>query len=312
MDKVVRLMKIIIAVQANPGITAQALAEKCEVTKRTIFRDIDLLTPITPIISEQKGYRFIGNFHLYPLNFSEQEAMAFSLLPSMLDKSKLPPGFDTAYDKVMSTHIKEKSMHQSMLQNITDIIQMGTPAHRQENPNFLQPIIQAAFENRSLQTIYHTQSRDETTTRKIDPYYLVPREQRFYLIAYCHSSQAIRTFRLSRFQHIELADSTFRRGDFNIKQYMKYTWSIDRGKKNTKFKVRFSPAVARYIKEEELFVQPWMKDLKDGGLLFEVTVNNEKEFIMWVLRYGPDAEILEPLSIREKLKQQLQQWIQMY
>lgn len=63
---------------------------------------------------------------------------------------------------------------------------------------------------------------------------------------------------------------------------MKNTWSIERGNKNTRFKVRFSPEVARYIKEEELFVEPRMKDLKDGTLMFEVTVNNEKEFLKWI------------------------------
>jgi predicted DNA-binding transcriptional regulator YafY len=78
------------------------------------------------------------------------------------------------------------------------------------------------------------------------------------------------------------------------------------------FKVRFSADVARYIKEEELFVHPRMKDLPDGGLLFEVTVNNEKEFLRWVLQYGPEAEILEPLDVRDALRTQLDTWRRLY
>jgi predicted DNA-binding transcriptional regulator YafY len=78
------------------------------------------------------------------------------------------------------------------------------------------------------------------------------------------------------------------------------------------FKVRFSADVARYIKEEELFVHPRMKDQNDGSLIFEVTVNNEKEFLKWVLQYGPSAEILEPKSVRDSLKAQLSQWVSMY
>lgn len=104
----------------------------------------------------------------------------------------------------------------------------------------------------------------------------------------------------------------FDKGDFNIKQYLKNTWSIDRGNKNTTFKVRFHPEVARYIKEEELFVHPRMTDEEDGSLLFEVTVNNDKEFIKWILQYGPNAEILEPVSARQGLKQQLEQWMNVY
>ena len=146
----------------------------------------------------------------------------------------------------------------------------------------------------------------------IDPYYLVPREQRFYLIGYCHLKQDIRTFRISRFQQVEITRQSFDKGDFNIKRYLKNTWSIDRGDKNMTFKVRFDAEIARYIKEEELFVHPRMKDQKDGSLIFEVTVNNEKEFLKWVLQYGPAAEILEPQSVRESIKEQLSQWSRMY
>lgn len=61
-----------------------------------------------------------------------------------------------------------------------------------------------------------------------------------------------------------------------------------------------------------MFVHPRMKDLKDGSMIFEVTVNNENEFIRWILQYGPAAEILEPASVRETLKGQLAQWTEMY
>lgn len=313
-DKVIRIFNIINAIQANPGISAADLALKCDVNIRTIYRDLDILSLIAPVTNEGRGtgYRFMGKFFLYPLNFSEQEALVFSLLPSVVDKDKLPPGFDTAYDKVMATHLKEKSRQNSIIENITDIIQMGTPAYRKESPNFLQPIIQAILEQKTIDTVYHTQYRNETTERQIDPYFLVPREKRFYLIGYCHLKQAIRTFRISRFQKVEITNQTYDKGDFSIKQYLKNTWSIDRGDKNITFKVRFSPEVARYIKEEELFVHPRMKDQKDGSLVFEVTVNNEKEFIKWILQYGPNAEILEPRVARESLKQQLSEWMEMY
>ncbi|OMD93533.1 helix-turn-helix transcriptional regulator [Paenibacillus odorifer] len=313
-DRVIRIFNIINAIQANPGISAKDLAFKCDVNVRTIYRDLDILELFAPISREGKGtgYRFMGKFFTYPLNFTEQESLVFSLLPSVLDKDKLPPGFDTAYDKVMGTHRKEKSQLNTIIEDITGIIQMGTPAYRPESQNFLQPIIQAILEQRAIDTTYHTQSRNKTTERIIDPYYLVPRDQRFYLIGYCHLKQDIRTFRISRFQKVELSNMPFDKGDFNIKQYLKNTWSIDRGEKNIKFKVRFNADIARYIKEEELFVHPRMREQKDGSLIFEVTVNNEKEFLKWIMQYGPSAEVLEPKAIRESLKEQLSQWMNMY
>ncbi|MNO42701.1 hypothetical protein D3C76_328980 [compost metagenome] len=313
-DKVIRIFNIINAIQANPGISAADLALKCDVNIRTIYRDIDILTLIAPVTNEGRGtgYRFLGKFFLYPLNFTEQEALVFSLLPSVLDLDKLPPGFETAYDKVMSTHRKEKSQQNNIIEDIASIIQMGTPAYRKESPNFLQPIIQAILEQKTIDTIYHTQYRNETTERKIDPYYLVPRDQRFYLIGYCHLKNEIRTFRISRFLKVDITSHSFDKGAFNIKKHLKNTWSIEQGDKNITFKVRFNADVARYIKEEELFVHPRMKDQKDGSMIFEVTVNNEKEFIRWILQYGPAAEILEPKSVRESLKSQMAEWLAMY
>lgn len=313
-DKVIRIFNLINAIQANPGISAADLALKCDVNIRTIYRDMDVLSLIAPVTNEGRGtgYRFMGKFFIYPLNFTEQEALVFSLLPSVLDQDKLPPGFDSAYDKVMSTHRKEKSQQNNLIGDIADIIQMGTPAYRQESPNFLQPIIQAILERQTIHTVYHTQSRNTTTERSIDPYYLVPREQRFYLIGYCHAKHEIRTFRISRFRQVELAGRTFDKGDFNIRKHLKNTWSIEQGDKNINFKVRFNAAVARYIEEEELFVHPRMKKQKDGSLIFEVTVNNEKEFIRWMLQYGSAAEILEPKSVRDSLRGQLAEWLEMY
>lgn len=315
MERLIRLLNIIMAIQANPGITAKELAERCGTTDRTIYRDLELLDHVVPIVRGEygKGYRFDGNFAMYPLNFSEQEELAFTVLPSIVDKDKLPPGFETAYDKVMGAHIRETKKKYDTLEDIANIIQMGTPAYREEGSrNFLLPIMQAIIEQKTIRTIYHTQMRNQTTEREIDPYYLVPRDQRFYLIGYCNLKQDVRTFRISRFLEVEKTRRSFDKSDFDLSQYMKHTWSIRRGEKLFHFKIRFKPEVARYIKEEEMFVRPKLTDLPDGSLLFEATVNHEQEFMEWVVKYGPRAEILEPVEVRERFKKQLHQWLELY
>jgi hypothetical protein len=59
-----------------------------------------------------------------------------------------------------------------------------------------------------------------------------------------------------------------------------------------------------------MFVRPRMTDQKDGSLLFEVTLNHDREFLNWVYSYGPNAEILEPKSYRDKMRKQLERWQQ--
>ncbi|SEK73076.1 YafY family protein [Paenibacillus sp. OK003] len=315
-EKLIRLLRILQAIQANPGISAKELALKCGTTVRTIYRDLRILDRVAPIMNEGygKGYRFIGEFAMYPLDFTEQEAMVFSMLPSVVDTSQLPAEFDSAFDKVMTAHTKMKSRNSDIVENIAGIIRMGTPAYREEEkyPNLLIPVIEAILDQQTIRTQYHTLAKNEITVRDIDPYYLIPRDQRFYLIGYCHLLKKVRLFRISRFLDVIQTSTHFVMGDFNIKQFMKNTWSIDRGDKLIHFKVRFTEKVAPYIKEEEMFVRPRMTDMPDGGLLFEVTLNSSREFLKWLYQFGPEAEILEPREYRKEIRKQLIEWMKHY
>jgi predicted DNA-binding transcriptional regulator YafY len=310
-------MRIINLIQTKPGILARELAERCETTERTIYRDLEALHAMNIPISNfghGKGYAFISNFSMYPLDWTEQEALSFSMLPSVLEQIKplLPEGFDSAYEKVMGAHHKEKSRRADIVRHVADVIQLGTPAYREDGRTFLYDIIQATLTQQTIRTVYYSQGRNEESQRDIDPYYLVPRDYRFYVIGYCHTAADIRTFRISRFRDVKLLNRTFDKGDFNLKAYMKNTWSIERGEDQIRFKVRFSPDAARYVKEEELFVKPKMTAQKDGSLLFEVTVNHDREFLIWLSQYGPDAEILEPKSYRDVMREKLDRWKKLY
>ncbi|MFC0212170.1 WYL domain-containing protein [Paenibacillus chartarius] len=55
-----------------------------------------------------------------------------------------------------------------------------------------------------------------------------------------------------------------------------------------------------------------MKDEADGSPLLEVVLNHDREFLMWVNSYGPDAEILEPASYRDAMREQLERWRELY
>ncbi len=57
---------------------------------------------------------------------------------------------------------------------------------------------------------------------------------------------------------------------------------------------------------------PKLTEKKDGSLLFEVTLNHDREFLQWIMQYGMDAEIMEPIEYREKMKQMLADWLKKY
>jgi len=315
-EQLIRLLRIITMIQAKPGIAARELAEKCETSERTIYRDLEVLSAACIPFTNKghgQGYAYIGHFSLYPLNWTEDEAMAFSMLPAIVEHTKmLPPKFDSAFEKVMATHNKEQSRRIEITQQISDIIPMGSPAHGEDQTHFLSVILQATLSQNTIDSLYYTQSRDELSQRFIDPYYLVPRDHRFYLIGFCHTAMAVRTFRVSRFHKVQLLAETFSKDDFSLANYLKNTWSIERGEEHIHFKIKFAANIARYVKEEEMFVKPKLTDLPDGRLLFEVTINSDREFLGWLAQYGSDAEIVAPLAYRDQMKQHLEQWSRIY
>ena len=313
-DTWLRWVKLLVAIQAKPGIKIPELSEKSEMSSRTIYRDLEKLMTQFPITCDGHGlgYRFMGKFRIYPPDLTEEEIMALSIIPSLLDQNKLPDGFIPALDKILASHNGGESTGTGAIERITQLIQTGKPASQQEIPNYLSTVMQAMVESKTIDTVYHTQSRNVTTYRQIDPYYLVPREQRFYLIGYCHKESKVQTFRLSRFRQMDILEDSFEIGKFSIEKYLKNTWSIHRGSQNVTFQIKFSPKVARYVREEELFVRPVMKDTSDGGMMMRVTVNNSDEFIRWLMQYGEEAIIMSPISAREEMRGRLSAWLEEY
>ncbi|WP_245747596.1 helix-turn-helix transcriptional regulator [Anaerobacillus alkalidiazotrophicus] len=315
MERLIRLLKIINLIQAFPGIKAKELSVKCETSEKNIYRDLDLLSQANvPLMNEGhgKGYSFMGNFKHFPLNWNEGEYKAFTLLPVLLGENFKTKALMSAYEKVMATHVAEIVEKKSLFSNLSRVIRSGNSATSNTEKDLLPLISEAVLASQTIEAIYHTQSRNITTKRKIDPYYIMPRNDRLYIIGYDHKSNEIRTFRLSRFQHINLLNQRFKKDEINLEKYLQYTWSIIRGEERIHFKIIFSREVARYVEEDEYNVSPKLTSLEDGYLLFEVTVNDDREFLRWLMQFGPDAEIIEPKYYRNSMKEMLQKWNNIY
>lgn len=315
MKRFFRLLRIIYLIQTYPGIKAKELAAYCETSERTIYRDLNILSEAhVPIFNEgkNKGYRFTGNFKLYPMDWTEEEYSAFKMLPILLADKMQTKAFQTAYEKVMAAHTAVRIDRKQAVSAISKVIKNEQFTDQVKENDFLSLISEAVLSKRTIEAVYHTQSWNVITKRKIDPYFLIPRNNRLYVIGYCHLKKEVRTFRLNRFRDIRILDVAFTMDNIHLKEYLQYTWSVIRGDKRIHFKVRFSNAVARYIKEEDFNVEPRMTDLPDGGLLFEVTLNDDFEFMQWLMQYGSDAEILEPVEYRNQIKETLEQWIKVY
>ncbi|MBD7966459.1 helix-turn-helix transcriptional regulator [Paenibacillus gallinarum] len=328
-ERLIRLMRIITLVQAKPGILARELAERCETSERTIYRDMDALSAMhIPVVNmgHGRGYQFISRFALYPLNWSEEETEAFAKLADIMGEVKplLPCAFESAYEKVMAVSLKKKTERVEWAEQFAEVIRLGKAENHwqdERDNKIIVSIIQASLSQNTIQAVYDSpivgvegfvNIEQSDLKLMIDPYHLVPKGHHFYVIGYCHNTERVESFRMSCFLEAEIMPQTFRRELYAQNISMKDTFSVNPGVERTLFKVRFYKEAVEKMKRSEFLVKPKYIHEPDGNMILEVMVNNSEEFMDWLLPYGPAAEILEPPYYRNQLRERLKTWLCSY
>ena len=319
-DRLIRLMRIITLVQAKPGILARELAERCSTSERTIYRDMDALSamhiPITHL-GHGKGYTFIGNFALYPLDWSDEEAAAFSEIRTKIEDIKpfVPEGFEGAYEKVMAAEYKVRADKEEKMEGTKKETHPGGPdknSYPQEQSPYLTEILAAVLKQRSIQADYSENAHEEYGT-VIDPYCLVPLESRFHLIGYCHRFGRIRTFHINGLSNVNSKSRLFTKDHFNLQHFLKKTWYLDQDSLQVEFKVKFTEnRLRRIIDEENKLFHPVKIDHRGRCLYFVVGLEQDIQFVRWITHLEEEAEIIEPQYYREVMRYQLENWLSLY
>lgn len=201
-----RLFRILYYLLDKGHATAPELAEKFEVSVRTIYRDVDAISsagiPIYVTTGRNGGIQFLDDYVLNKSFFSESEKL--EILSSLQSLSAVQyPEVDTILNKL-------GAIFQTSLTDWIDVdfSRWGSVAET-ENRSFRQ-LKQAIFENREITFDYHASSGD-SCKRSVYPYKLVYKDRAWYLYALCLSRNENRLFRLSRIKNINLTEMHFER-----------------------------------------------------------------------------------------------------
>lgn len=154
----------------------------------------------------------------------------------------------------------------------------------------------AVRECRKVRLRYRAGGATESTTRVVCPHSLVFAEQAWYAVV-TGEDEGMRFFRLDRVESVELLDEHFERDD-SIPERVQESGRAFASATQARMTVRYSPRIARWVSERE------GKPLdEDGSLTLEHPVADESWAVRHVLQYGPDAEVLEPAELREKVRE---------
>ena len=288
-----------------------SMAEEWEVSAKTFQRDIDYLkyelnAPIE-YDSQKHGYYYTEpNFSLPAMSISESDLFAICIAENALRAFKNTPLYKTlatVFEKIQDSLPEKTSAKPTWF---SDRILVFPEPVTTIQPKTWESIAKALRDNRRLQITHLSPDGKKKTERTIDPYFLVNFKGEWYLSSFCHERKAIRTFAVSRIPGLKLLKDTFEMPkDMTREKMFGDQMGIIWKKDFHDVRIRFSPVVAPYIKERQWHPRQAIKELKNGSLDLCFTTNHLNEVKDWVLSWGPQAQVMQPAKLRDKIKAEL-------
>ncbi len=215
-----RLTAILTQLQTKRLLTATGLAEKFNVSVRTIYRDIKALEQAgVPILTEDgKGYTLMDGYRIPPVMFSESQANALILAEQLVLKNKdisFIRDYTEAIDKIKAV-LRQSEKDKANL--LADRTRFEQNLNRERNSNDISKI-QSALTSFYLINIDYTNEQNKTTSRTIEPFALVSTTENWLLIAWCRLRKEFRFFRLDRIMKLEILTEKFEQHKMTLQEY---------------------------------------------------------------------------------------------
>jgi proteasome accessory factor B len=303
----IRLTRIQHLLYANPGgLTSRELAKLCGVSIRTIQRDLLSLEAELkiPLAQQSDRYSILEGYILPPVSFSLFEAVAVFLASrlSLRQTDENNPHVQLALDKVA------KTLPSPLAEQVKKSI--GAITGKVSNPAFVHIFEQVSIAwtaQRQMRILYRSLHSDEAKEWLLEPYFVDMTGVGYstYVIGHAarQGKEGIITFKLDRMESAEVLDRNFEvPHDLDLAKLLGGSWGIFWGDE-VDIRLKFSPNVARRVKEATWHPSQVIEDLPDGGCLFKVRVSSTLEITPWIRAWGPDVEVLEPLSLRYDFKE---------
>ncbi|WP_296584939.1 YafY family protein [Xanthobacter sp.] len=314
-----RLLSILMVLQARGAVTAQALAEECEVSLRTIYRDIDALSAAgVPVYAERGaggGYRLLEGYRTRLNGLSAQEAQALFLSGLGDAATALGLGAVLAAAQTKVTAGLPANLR-SAAARMRARFHLDAPGwfYEAEEPPFLQAVAAAAWEQHLIEICY--QSWRAEKRRRVAPLGLVLKSGAWYLVGAVDSS--VRTYRISRIRELEpLAERFEPPAGFDLAAWWgQSTRRLEAEMYPNQATVRLSPLGLRMLEHvTPSFSRAGMvvgEPDAEGWRIVTLRVGSLWEASSELMRFGAEAEVLEPPELRARVKETLEQMRQRY
>lgn len=297
-----RRMKLILMLQqANSRITVNDIAEKFDVSRRTVFRDFNALSEMNVPVTwdEYNGYGIMRGYKIPPLMFTSKE-LATILVGLNFVKSQVD---QTLINDARGVELKIKEVLPEKLLDFMESLgnrtvvdpYMNFGAEKKEGGNWYQ-ISNAIADNRIISFDYRPKSEGKISSRKIDPYLIVFYKDHWNVIGYSHKRDDIRNFVLDRMSNVEvLGDKFVPDGQIDVESLIFRSGGtsekivIDVHEDSvSRFKANLPTKIIKIKRNNPKFFRVWFK------------FNNLDYINKWLLQFASNIKIIQPNSLTLK------------
>jgi len=309
-DQLIRQWRLLQTLESRPGRNVEELAGEVRCSPRTIWRDLKVLQEAGfPLYDAPDGKRsrwqFVEGYRSsLPVPFTLTELLALHWSRDLLAPipgTPLRDALDNSLGKIRSL-LPAKAL--AYLEAMGRVVSVRSPRMKLVfgGQDWLTPLHQALQRREQVEIDYYSMSRDELTTRRVDPYHVTHFDGGFYLLGHCHLRHDLRTFAVERIREIRPTGLNFvRPRNFDPEAYFRDSWGIVKGDRLT-VHLRFSRGQAKYIAERVWHPSQEIRWLRDGGLDLTLRVADTLELKRWVLGFGREVQVLEPTALRDAIR----------
>lgn len=306
MNRIDRLQAIIIQLQTKKVVRAHEIADRFDISLRTVYRDIRALEEGGVPIGAEAGYGYylLDGYHLPPIMFTREEAMSLLVAEKFMrrntDKNS-QDHFTSALSKVKAVLDKTKKEEIEVFDSQIVVDPFGRQFRDQTQNILLSKIQEALPFQKVIRMNYWTSYKGEFNEREVEPVGICYYASQWHLIAWCRLRKDYRDFRVDRIEKMAVLDERYDRSKHL--SLSKYLDSLQHDTDVVMVKALIHKDITRYIGDSK-YQHGWVGEVERGNKVEMQFAAFSLDYIgRWFLMMGSNVEIVEPEPLIEKMKE---------
>lgn len=303
-----RLVRLIVLLQAGQAGSPDELAQMLGVSRRTLFRDLNVLKDagVPHFYEPGEGYRLGESYFLPPINLTITETLGLLLLGKQAAAARHQPMMGLALSAINKLIV---SVPEPLRKACADVmshvsIDPGGQVRSRREPTHYATLGRCIDEGRACRMTYRGPVESSPLICRLEPYALHFASRAWYVFGRTDVHDEVRMFKLARIVALEPLDDRFKPPKrFDPAQKMGKAWRMIPEGKVYRIELLFSPRVATNVEEVRWHDSQQTKRLADGRLRMTLEVDGLNEIAWWICGYADQVEVKKPKALRDRVKE---------